>query len=77
MILVIDNFDSFVHNIARYVREAGATISLAFVLTQGILMATLHQRLMEAVTLGLPTKAGTLGTTKKSGSGVCCWADKA
>lgn len=25
MILIIDNYDSFVHNLARYVREAGAT----------------------------------------------------
>jgi len=29
MILVIDNYDSFVHNLARYVREAGAPTHIA------------------------------------------------
>ena len=28
MILIIDNYDSFVHNLARYVREAGADVSV-------------------------------------------------
>lgn len=28
MILIIDNYDSFVHNLARYVREAGASVSV-------------------------------------------------
>lgn len=28
MILVIDNYDSFVHNLARYAREAGATTQI-------------------------------------------------
>jgi anthranilate synthase/aminodeoxychorismate synthase-like glutamine amidotransferase len=28
MILVVDNYDSFVHNIARYLREAGAAVRI-------------------------------------------------
>ena len=28
MILIIDNYDSFVHNLARYVREAGADVEV-------------------------------------------------
>ncbi|MEZ5930026.1 MAG: aminodeoxychorismate/anthranilate synthase component II [Parvularculaceae bacterium] len=28
MILIIDNYDSFVHNLARYVREAGADVAV-------------------------------------------------
>jgi anthranilate/para-aminobenzoate synthase component II len=29
MVLLIDNYDSFVHNLARYVRELGAEASVA------------------------------------------------
>lgn len=28
MILIVDNYDSFVHNLARYVREAGARVAV-------------------------------------------------